>query len=75
MLTPDELTTPELLEAIARLLHKWQRPDLNAAWELELRAARLRELEHQAQPGRNDLAGWTPAHIMAAVNAPAPKGL
>ena len=59
------LTTPDLLLSAARKV-----ADDELSLELRIRAARLGELEHQAQPTRNDLAGRTPADVMAFVNAP-----
>lgn len=76
---PTTLKTPELLTWAEKCLRETIPGGVNgtdqekAADELAIRAARLAELEYQAQPDRNDLTGQTPAQIMATVNAPSPQ--
>lgn len=69
---PTEMTTPDLLTAAANALRETRYGEF--ADELDMRSARLGNLEYQSGPGHNDLTGQTPAQIMATVNAPSPAG-
>lgn len=68
----SEMNTPDLLVEAAKVLRGIARDDI--ADELDIRSARLGNLEYQAGPGHNDLTGQAPAQIMATVNAPSPAG-